>query len=206
MSPLSEEELDAMVDRERGRDFAPLNEWETIAARARSEGLIRDRSVSFGHRPWMQAAAAVLIAVGGAAVGRYTSARAGPQQNVAQVAPVGETISGAVTPAVNASASGAGGFTSADEAWTALNRAGEEYQRASAYLNAVQTARSDSSSIYQTRLAALNQVMRATESARESAPNDPVINQYYLATMGAQEATKQQLHTAQMVGPKPKGF
>jgi hypothetical protein len=206
MSPLSEEELDAMVERERGRDFTPLNEWETLAARARAEGLIRDRSVSFGRRPWMQVAAAVLIAVGGVAVGRYTSAGTSLQQPVAQVAPAGQTISDAVTPAVNASTSGAAGFTSADEAWAALNRAGEEYQKASAYLNAVQTARSDSSSVYQTRLAALNQVMRATESARASAPNDPVINQYYLATMGAQEATKQQLHTAQMIGPKPKGF
>jgi hypothetical protein len=70
----------------------------------------------------------------------------------------------------------------------------------------MQTARADSSGVYQTRLAALDQVMRATESAREQAPNDPVINQYYLATMGAREATAQQLHTARLVGSKPKGF
>jgi len=206
MSPISEEELDAMVERERGRDFAPLNEWETIAARARAEGLIPDRTVSFGRRPWMQAAAAILLAVGGVAVGRYTSAGAGSQQSVARVDPTERGVSPVQTTAVNASTGGAAGFTSADEAWAALNRAGEEYQKASAYLNAVQTARSDSSAVYQTRLTALNQVMRATESARASAPNDPVINQYYLATMGAQEATRQQLHTAQMIGPKPKGF
>ena len=206
MSPLSEEELDTMVDRERGRDFAPLNEWGIIAARARAEGLLRDRSFWVASRPWMQAAAAVLIAVGGIAVGRYSFQPTGTEQKVAQIAPAGQTASISQTPAIDVSTSGAAAFKSADEAWAVLNRAGEEYQKASAYLNGLQTARSDSLPIYQTRLDALNQVMRATESARERAPNDPVINQYYLATMGAQEATKQQLHTAQMIAPKPKGF
>jgi len=31
----------------------------------------------------------------------------------------------------------------------------------------------------------------ATENALQTAPHDPVINQYYLATMGAQVATQQ---------------
>jgi hypothetical protein len=35
--------------------------------------------------------------------------------------------------------------------------------------------------------------MNATQMARENAPRDPVINQYYLATLGAREATAQQL-------------
>src|SRR5437868_1685406 len=205
MSPLSEEELDTMLERERGRDFAPLNDWETIAARLRTEGLIRDHSTRFAAPWWMRAAAAVLIAAGGIAVGRYSashpSTASSPSTSIVAEQPGQSQI-----PIVNAVDTTSASFRSADDAWAALNRAGQDYQRASAYLNAVQTARSDSSGVYKTRLAALDKVMRATESAREQAPNDPVINQYYLATMGAREATAQQLHTAQLIGPKPKGF
>ncbi len=70
----------------------------------------------------------------------------------------------------------------------------------------MQNVRADSAPVYQSRLAALDQVMQATHSALSQAPNDPVINQYYLATMGAREATRQQLSAVQTVGAKLKGF
>lgn len=206
MSPLSEEELDTMLQRERGRDFAPLNDWETISARLRAEGLLRDHSTRFAATWWMRAAAAVLIAAGGVAVGRYSASRLSTGSPSSATVVAEQPGQAAQPPAQNATDATAASFRSADDAWAALNKAGQDYQRASAYLNAVQTARSDSSGVYKTRLAALDKVMRATESAREQAPNDPVINQYYLATMGAREATAQQLHTAQLIGPKPKGF
>lgn len=209
MSPLSEEELDVMVDRERGRSFAPLNDWNTIAARLREEGIIRERGrqvIAVRDNWWMRAAAVAMIAIGSAAVGRYTASRPADQTSVAVAAP--ET-----TPSQQASntspASGATEFRSADEAWAVLNRAGAEYQRASAYLaanNSVQTIRADSAPVYQSRLAALDEVMQATHSALSQAPNDPVINQYYLATMGAREATRQKLNAVQTVGAKLKGF
>src|SRR5438309_1763884 len=118
MSPLSEEELDAMVDNERAKNFAPLNDWSTIAARLREEGLIRDHA-----RParvvnttwWMQAAAAVLIAVGGVAAGRYSANRPLDQGSVATISAT-ET-----TPVQTASntvpSAGVSDFKSADEAW-----------------------------------------------------------------------------------------
>ena len=46
--------------------------------------------------------------------------------------------------------------------------------------------------------AALDKIENATVVALQTAPHDPVINQYYLATMGARVATRQQL--AQPVG------
>lgn len=198
-----------MVDRERSRDFAPLNDWNTISARLREEGLIRERGQPVvamrGTNWWMRAAAVAMIAIGSAAVGRYTASRPADQT-------VAVTASEA-TPAQQASnttpSSGATDFRSADEAWAVLNRAGAEYQKASAYLaanNSVQTSRSDSAPVYQSRLAALDEVMQATHSALNQAPNDPVINQYYLATMGAREATRQQLNAVQTVGAKLKGF
>jgi len=192
MSHLSEEELDLMVERERGRNFPPLNDWNTISARLRDEGIIRDRIRPTAARGswWMQAAAGVLIAAGGIAYGRYS----GSPATSAAVSPV--TASDAlVQPASSrvVSAASVSEFNSADEAWAVLNRAGAEYQKASAYLaanNTVRSARADSAPVYETRLAALDQVMQATHSALSRAPNDPVINQYYLATMGAREATR----------------
>jgi hypothetical protein len=210
MSLLSEDELDVMVDRERNREFAPLNDWNTIASRLREEGLIRDsaRPVTFGARNWwMRAAAAALIAVGGAAAGRYSATRATPAEaTVALASPDATPVQQASNTTQSA---GVTDFRSADEAWAVLNRAGAEYQKASAYLaanNSVQTTRADSAPVYQNRLAALDQVMQATHSALNQAPNDPVINQYYLATMGAREATRQQLNAVQTVGAKLKGF
>ena len=56
----------------------------------------------------------------------------------------------------------------------------------------------DSLAMYSARAAALDKIENATVSALQTAPHDPVINQYYLATMGARVATQQQL--AQPVG------
>ena len=58
--------------------------------------------------------------------------------------------------------------------------------------------------IYRTRLAALDKVNNAMESALRTAPHDPVINQYYLATMGARVATQQM--AARPVGLALRGF
>src|SRR2546423_13672944 len=74
MSHLSEEQLDQVIAAERVREQEPLNEWRTIAARAREEGLIREESGQrWSGQPWMQAAAAILLLVGGIAIGRGKS-------------------------------------------------------------------------------------------------------------------------------------
>jgi hypothetical protein len=182
MSHLSEEKLDQLVAEEKAREQQPLNEWRTIAARAREEGLIRE-SASGGWvsgQSWVQAAAAVLLLIGGIAIGRTTTA-----------------LPSAISPTATTSNAS---FASVDEAMSTLDRAEADYQRASRFLavnNSSETNR-DSSAIYTKRLAALDQVVNATENALQTAPHDPVINQYYLATMGARVAT-QQMATQQMV-------
>src|ERR1700704_4816021 len=83
MSHLSEDQLDQIIAGEREREEAPLNEWRTIPARAREEGLIRESQSRFwvsGH-PWIQAAAAMLLLVGGIAIGRTTIAIPGSVQS-----------------------------------------------------------------------------------------------------------------------------
>lgn len=194
MSHLSEDQLDEIIDRERTRELAPLNEWRTIAARAREEGILRESQsarVWGSTQPWLQAAAAVLILVGGITIGRSTSALPSAGNLTA-------SVSEPTVPATNAQVSASvapvsASFASVDDAAATLDRAVREYQRASQFLAANNTAPGtiDSVSIYAARVAALDKIQAATERALQTAPHDPVINQYYLATMGARVATEQ---------------
>jgi len=188
MSHLSEEKLDELVAAERERQQPPLNDWRTIAARAREEGLIRE-SESRGWasgQPWMRAAAAVLLLVGGIAIGRAT---------IALPSATDSSVAVSASPSQPAAVTtGDASFASVEEATSTLDRAAHEYERASKFLaaNNTSTSNNDSSAIYTARLAALDQVVNATENALQmTAPHDPVINQYYLASMGARVATQQ---------------
>lgn len=188
MSHLSEEKLDELVAAERARQQQPLNDWRTIAARAREEGLIRESSSRgwMSDQPWMRAAAAVLLLIGGIAIGRTTIAL--PSAIGSSSAVNGSTSQSTALTTADAS------FVSVEEASASLDRAARDYERASRFLAANNTSGSrnnDSSAIYTARLAALDQVVNATENALQTAPHDPVINQYYLATMGARVATQQ---------------
>jgi hypothetical protein len=188
MSHLSEEQLDRIIAEERLRQQAPLNEWRTIAARAREEGLIRESQSSrwwASSQPWLRSAAAVLLLVGGIAIGRATIALPSAVQ----------TRGGNATPTANVSSTATATFASVDDASAALNRAVDDYQRASEFLavNNASTGSRDSLAMYSKRAEALDKIENATVSALQTAPHDPVINQYYLATMGARVATQQQL-------------
>ena len=182
MSHLSEEQLDRIIAEERLREQAPLNEWRTIAARAREEGLIRESQSSrwwASSQPWLRSAAAVLLLVGGIAIGRATIALpSAVQATASKSTPIGDS-----------------NFASVDDASAALNRAVDDYQRASEFLavNNASTGSRDSLAMYSKRAEALDKIENATVSALQTAPHDPVINQYYLATMGARVATQQQL-------------
>ena len=180
MLPLSENELDELVARERERGAPPLTDWDSLADRLRAEGLIKAPAFGggggggarFTTRTWMQAAAAVLLVAGGAAIGRVTapasSGETAPTQSAQTAATSAPTATGsAQTPAPGQTASvsvatNAPEFRSPEEAWEVLNRAGEEYQRASEYLSERNSEipmapRTDQ---YRTRLAALDNVMQ----------------------------------------------
>jgi hypothetical protein len=204
---LSEEQLDHLVANERARDYSPLNDWQTIAARAREEGLIAGAQARWSAgQSWMQAAAAVILLVGGIAIGRTTIGLPNADGN-GQPPAVATTGQPASAGTVAAPATRSVTFASVDDASAALDRALAEYQRATAYLAANSASGAttvDSSRIYSTRLAALDKVGNAMESALQTAPHDPVINQYYLATMGARVATQQMV--ARPVGLALKGF
>lgn len=200
MSHLSEEQLDQIIAEERSREQMPLNEWRTIAARAREEGLIHEAHSSrawggsgASSQPWLQAAAAVLLLIGGIAIGRTTIGLPGDAGSVATAPPVASGNVSATTASSAQSGAGIASFASVNDASATLKRAADEYQRASEYIAAsnASTGGRDSTAIYSARAAALDQIVNATESALQTAPHDPVINQYYLATMGARMATQQ---------------
>jgi hypothetical protein len=193
MSHLSEEQLDQIIAAERSREQAPLNEWRTIAARAREEGLIRESQSSrwwTSSQPWLQSAAAVLLLVGGIAIGRATIAL--PSTVTPATVPA-TTASVAGVRASPLSAPGSTNFASVDDASAALKQAVDAYQRASEFLavNNASVGSGDSVAMYSARAAALDKIENATVSALRTAPHDPVLNQYYLATMGARVATQQ---------------
>jgi len=192
MSHLSEEQLDQIIAEERSRQWEPLNDWRTIAARAREEGLIGRSQSSPLAQPWLQAAAAVLVLIGGIAIGRATiglpSAIQSSATNPAATTPstAGSNVTSTPESEVN--------FASVDEASAALDRAVGQYRRASEFIAAANNASirgRDSLAMYSARAAALDKIVDATESALQTAPHDPVINQYYLATVGARVATQQ---------------
>jgi hypothetical protein len=97
-----------------------------------------------------------------------------------------------------ASASDSTGFASIEDARYAQLHSEALYQQAAAYLAEHDTsvAGEGSPTAYRSRLAALDQVISTTREAMRQAPHDPVINGYYLTTLGQREATLRQLNTA----------
>ncbi len=205
-----------MVARERERQSPALTDWGSLSAQLRSEGLMQSRPATerFISSRWMQIAAAVTLTFAGAAVGRMTAgaAPAGSMEPVA-VQSTNDGSQSGVTPVstqdpaagVDEGASLASNnapFKSPEEAWDALNRSGAEYQRASAYLSSTGNTQTmpTAPAQYRTRLAALDNVMSEMRGALKEAPQDPVISQYYRATVGVREATLRQLGTTLPAG------
>lgn len=174
----------------------PLTAWSQLGPQLKAAGLITEGAAaipggatvlpfaprSAGVARWvLRAAAAVALLVGGAAVGRYTSPATGTAMASAPLAAAAIPVSA---------------FQSSDEAMRVLGVAQQQYQSAAAFL-----ASQDTSSrfiglnqdTYRTRLAALDEIAAAARAALYRAPQDPLLNQYYLTTLGAREATLRQI-------------
>ena len=157
----------------------PSSHFEALVPRLRAEGLIAARDRGAAVRRWaLRAAAAIGFTMVGAAAGRWTATGtfAGLGASRDASAPVAHAAS----------------FTSADDAMQALNTAQETYQNAAAYLAAQDTTQHFvglNSDAYRTRLAALDDMAAASRAALYRAPQDPLLNQYYLAFQTAREQT-----------------
>jgi hypothetical protein len=208
-----------MARADREQLGMPLTRWDSLAPELHRAGLVaagalmsapprmteihpaaRSASVRRAVR-WLQAAAVLLLVGGGAALGRL-SAGVSPFSFVwfTELPVRASTTDRAPLPSLPrlGIAPGSDGtlpaFSSVDEALFALRRYEVAYQHAAAYLaDHDSTARVDDLDAYRARLAALDRAGRAMSEALREAPYDPVINGYYLTTLGQREATLRQL-------------
>jgi len=202
--------LVTMAHEERGAIGIPLTRFDAIASALATEQVVPAPSVRLGQRVKarsflrmpMRAAAGFLLLAGGAAVGRV-SAGASPNPFVRQ--PVSEV---AATSASSATSTDAAGFASIEAARDAQLHSEALYQQAAAYLAEHDTSGAGEGSpvAYRSRLAALDQVISTTREAMRQAPHDPVINGYYLTTLGQREATLRQLNTVLPASLRPNSF
>lgn len=163
----------------------PLTRWETLAPQLAAAGLIRRRASRWPVR----IAAALVFTVGGGLAGRYTAIPHVEAPPATASANIDNLDSMPI-------------FHSPAEALAILNRAERDYRHASAYLVAQnpETTVTEQRDAYRARLQALDEVARATATGLQEVPNDPVLNQYYLSTVGARNATLRQLKGALPVG------
>jgi hypothetical protein len=186
--------LVGMAHAERDSLGLPLTRWDAIASALDADLPVASARTRGASARWpLRAAAGLLLAAGGAVIGR-TSVGADPLPRLA----IGSRPAPASASAGGARPDAASAFASIEDARAAQRRSEQLYQQAVAYLAQYDsTAVDDGSPIaYKSRLAALDRVISATTEAMREAPHDPVINGYYLTTLGQREATIRQLNTA----------
>ena len=214
----------AAAASERDTPIAPLLSWQQLSTALHAEGvlstarsamvvapsdirpissapsLLAPPSDSRMSRSWPRmaglAAAAVLLVSAGVAGGRMTAGRT--SRGVAGEQPASIA---AVQP--SAQMAQVAQYRTSDDARATLHSAEEVYSGALLWLAAhdsaiaprqlggAQAAASD----YRQRLEVLDAAMATARRALYEAPDDPVMNRYYLATLGAREVTLRRLTT-----------
>ena len=193
--------LRGLATAEQARIGNPLSNWETLAPTLREDGIIDTGEWRVARRPrrrggaWLQAAAAVLLVMGGVAYGRFS-------------APISGGSSTSIAAAPSSGADSLARFGSIDEARAARANAEFLYQSAALYLAEHDTSEysPDSPAAIRRRLATLDQVGETVREALHESPYDPVINGYYLTTLGQREATLRQLNASLPIGARANSF
>jgi hypothetical protein len=165
----------------------PLGDWEFLEARLRSEGLVNDpglfRRMGLAHTPgWMRAAAAVVLFLGGAAVGAGFT-----------------TSDGDVPGLIRAPNMAFASAETVEDAATAVRVAEQNYVSAlTRYSQLMESEGSDPTLVDpRSRFAALEYLLAASQAAVRQAPADPFLNGLLAATRAEREATLRQISTRQ---------
>ena len=162
----------------------------------------------------MRAAAALLLVAGGVLAGRMSARDASTQrvaQNETTTKPLTPTVPpvGSLAP-VNDVRQSPVFFSSTAEAKAAMLQAESMYQAAMLYLaqndSTLRPPIENPAEAYRTRLAALDEAVSATRKALKLAPDDPVINNYYLTSVNARETTLRQIDDALPVNERVTRF
>jgi hypothetical protein len=212
---LPEQALDALITRERTRVVAPLTEWRDLSMSLRQEGLIHD-GAGARSRPeaayvpqsergsWLRttgrwsmriAASAVLVGAGVVA-GRGMTFGQGLYNEI-QTAISDSTSGGTTTVRI-----GGRPFSSPSDARRSLLRAQTDYERAAAFLAATDSSPriAGDPDTYRGRLTGLDDLTNASLTALKDAPQDPLLNQFYLSASAARQGTLRQLGNSLPVG------
>ena len=206
--------LRELASDESTRLGPPLSDWAAVAAGLRAEGILATPDEApvpaytmpvtvrahrrFASTTWARAAAALMLVAGGVMGGRISAGHPAIPIGTTGLATARDTVAVVISDTLPT-------FHSAREALAHLTAAEQHYQYAAAYLGQLDSSAApvdDSSQAYETRLAALDNVMAATRQALFQAPHDPVMNRFYLATLGAREATIRQLNTVLPAGER----
>ena len=220
----------SLAGDERDRIAPPLTNWATLSARLREEHIISSPSAPGGHtataemgivplvvprphrRAWLaglRVAAGLVLAVSFGALGRM-SAGAAPTPTGKEVLGVLDQVLGRPGRDVLPKAFGdsASPFSSVEDALATLEDSQRKYDRAVAFIAAhdptVHTP--EAGDVFRTRLAALDEMAETSRQALSVAPADPVLNQYYLSTLGAREITLRQLGSVLTPGKRLSRF
>lgn len=211
----------------------PLTRWDAISAELRGGARDGVKPTARARRVvipvWAQrAAAAVFLLAGGIAIGRFSAPEAavsivrndppvvkpapkpGPKApapvEMAQPKPSDVRVASNAAPSVDSLIPTS--FASVEEARLWMQRFEVGFQNAAAFVAARDTAGVTPADpqTYRARLAALDRAGRVMRDALRDAPEDPVINGYYLTTLGQREATLRQINVAQPGGQRVIGF
>jgi len=213
---------------ERGRLAPPLTNWASLSTRLREEGIIATPATEDGvvavadkhatvvaltppprrhHRAWLagfRVAAGLVVAATFGALGRI-SAGADVTPSASEIASTVNRVFGVDSPIMP---TGGSAFASVEDALATLSDAQRDYDRAVAFIAAHDSTvqRPDADFVYRARLAALDEMAETSLQALSVAPTDPVLNQYYLSTLGAREVTLRQLGSVLTPGKRLSRF
>ena len=203
---------------ERDRLAPPLTNWASLSARLREEHIIAslvatDTSVvplvapRRHRRLWLagiRAAAGLMLAVGFGALGRM-SAGASAVPSAEELTTLADQF---VNPKIRVVIPSTSGFGDVEEALASLEDAQRQYDRAVAFIAAHDSTPQspEAGDVFRTRLAALDEMAETSRQALADAPADPVLNQYYISTLGAREVTLRQLGSALAEGKRLSRF
>lgn len=165
----------------------PLGDWEVLEARLRSEGLIEAPSLLARLTlaqtpPWMRAAAAAALFLGGALVGAGAMSRGGPLATA-----LGEEHA----PTLFANAD------NLDDAASAVRVAEQGYVNAMTRYRELMTQNGTDETAAtgdpRSRYAALEYLVAASQAAVRQAPADPFLNGLLASTLAEREATRRKI-------------
>ena len=167
----------------------PSSKFDALVPRLRAEGIIDGAERRARFTTWaVRIAASIALVAAGAGLGRVTTG-----------SPIIRLDTTGTSTNVSTVANPSLGFKSPEEAAQVMVASQQAYQNAAAFLAAQDTSQHYNglnTDAYRTRLAALDEMAASSRSALYRAPQDPLLNQYYLAFQTAREQTLKQLQVS----------